>query len=31
MRFVSVRELRNQSALVWKVLSEEKDLVITTI
>ena len=30
MRFVSVRELRNQSALVWKVLSEEKDLVITS-
>ncbi len=30
MRFVSVRELRNQSALVWKALSEEKDLVITS-
>lgn len=30
MRFVSVRELRNQSASVWKVLSEEKDLVITS-
>ena len=30
MRFVSVRELRNQSASVWKVLSEEKDLVVTS-
>lgn len=30
MRFVSVRELRNQSASVWQVLSEEKDLVITS-
>ena len=30
MRFVSVRKLRNQSASVWKVLSEEKDLVITS-
>ena len=30
MRFVSVRELRNQSASVWKALSEEKDLVITS-
>ena len=30
MRFVSVRELRNQSASVWKVLPEEKDLVITS-
>ena len=30
MRFVSVRELCNQSASVWKVLSEEKDLVITS-
>lgn len=27
---MSVRELRNQSASVWKVLSEEKDLVITS-
>ena len=30
MRFVSVRELRSQSASVWKALSEEKDLVITS-
>ncbi len=30
MRFVSIRELRNQSALVWKALAEEKDLVITS-
>ena len=30
MRFVSVRELRNPSASVWKALSEEKDLVITS-
>ena len=30
MRFISVRELRSQSASVWKVLSEEKDLVITS-
>ena len=30
MRFVSVRELRGQSASVWKALAEEKDLVITS-
>ena len=30
MRFVGVRELRSQSASVWKALSEEKDLVITS-
>ena len=30
MRFVSIRELRNQSALVWKALAQEKDLVITS-
>jgi len=30
MRFVSVRELRNQSASVWKALAQEKDLVITS-
>ena len=30
MRFVSVRELRGRSAAVWKELTEEKDLVITS-
>ena len=30
MRFVSIRELRNQSALVRKTLVEEKGLVITS-
>ena len=30
MQFVSVRELRNRSAAVWKVLAEEKDLVVTS-
>lgn len=30
MRFVSVRELRGQSAAVWKALAEEKDMVITS-
>ena len=30
MRFVSVRELRGQSAAVWKALAEEKDMVVTS-
>ena len=30
MRFVSVRELRGQTATVWKTLAEEKDLVVTS-
>lgn len=30
MRFVSVRELRGQSAAVWKALAVEKDLVVTS-
>ena len=30
MQFISVRELRNRSAAVWKSLSEEKDLVVTS-
>lgn len=30
MRFVSVRELRNRSAAIWKVLSNERDLVVTS-
>ena len=30
MRFVSVRELRGQSAAVWKTLAKEKDLVVTS-
>ena len=30
MRFVSVRELRGQSAAVWKTLADEKDLVVTS-
>lgn len=30
MDFVSVRELRTQSAAVWGALSKEKDLVVTS-
>lgn len=30
MRFVSVRELRGQSAAVWKRLADEKDLIVTS-
>ena len=30
MRFVSVRELRGQSAAVWKALAKEKDLIVTS-
>ena len=30
MRFVTVRELRGQSAAVWKALAEEKDMVVTS-
>ncbi|MCY4342316.1 MAG: type II toxin-antitoxin system Phd/YefM family antitoxin [Gammaproteobacteria bacterium] len=30
MQFVSVRELRNRSAAIWKTLSEKKDLVATS-
>ena len=30
MNFVSVRELRNNSASVWKALAYEKDLVVTS-
>ena len=30
MDFVSVRELRTQSAAVWDALSKEKDLVVTS-
>ena len=30
MQFVSVRELRNRSAAIWKSLSEEKELVVTS-
>ncbi len=30
MQFISVRELRNRSAAIWKMLSEEKDLVVTS-
>jgi len=30
MRFVSVRELRGQSASVWKTLAKEKDLIVTS-
>ena len=30
MRFVSVRELRGQTATVWKTLAKEKDLVVTS-
>ena len=30
MRFISVRELRGQSAAVWRTLADEKDLVVTS-
>jgi antitoxin (DNA-binding transcriptional repressor) of toxin-antitoxin stability system len=30
MRFVSVRELRGRSALIWQELTEEKDMVVTS-
>ena len=30
MRFVSVRELRSRSAAIWKALSNERDLVVTS-
>ena len=30
MEFVSVRELRSQSAAVWRSLAREKDLVVTS-
>ena len=30
MRFVSVRELRGRSASVWKALTEERELVVTS-
>ena len=30
MRFVTVRELRSQSAKVWRELGEEGDMVITS-
>ena len=30
MRFVSVRELRRNSALIWQELTEEKDMVVTS-
>ncbi|MBI4229248.1 MAG: type II toxin-antitoxin system Phd/YefM family antitoxin [Planctomycetes bacterium] len=30
MRYVSVRELRNRAAKVWRVLEEDQDLVITS-
>ena len=30
MRFVSVRELRERSASIWKALVEDKDMVITS-
>ena len=30
LRFVSIRELRNQTAVVWKALADEKDVVITS-
>ena len=30
MRSVSIRELRNQTAVVWKALADEKDVVITS-
>ena len=30
MNFVSVRELRSQSAAVWRSLARQKDLVVTS-
>jgi prevent-host-death family protein len=30
MRFVSVRELRNRSARIWKELKREQDLIVTS-
>lgn len=30
MRFVSVRDLRNKSAAIWKMMAVEKDIVITS-
>ena len=30
MRFVSVRELRGKSALIWRELAEEKEMVVTS-
>ncbi len=30
MNFVSVRELRNNSASIWKSLESQKDLVVTS-
>jgi antitoxin (DNA-binding transcriptional repressor) of toxin-antitoxin stability system len=29
MKFITVRQLRNKSAEVWKTLSKEKDVVLT--
>lgn len=30
MRFITVRDLRGRSAQVWRELSEEKDMVVTS-
>ena len=30
MRFLTVRDLRNKSAAVWRDLAEEKELVVTS-
>ena len=30
MRFISVRELRGRSALIWQELTVEKDMVVTS-
>ena len=30
MRFVSVRDLRGNSAQVWRLLADEKEMVITS-
>lgn len=30
MRFISVRDLRGRSAEIWKALSEERELVVTS-
>lgn len=30
MRFVTVRDLRNKSAQIWRQLSEEKEMILTS-
>ncbi len=30
MKFVTVRDLRNHSAKIWRLLNQEKDMIITS-